>query len=470
MPKAIKKEIIIEKLIDIYNKEGDITSPLLQKYHISHSTIQSKFGSFYNALIETGLEFDEVKLNKLKKFSSNISKTKKELTDEKLINLLQDYYNKYGFPTVRKLDKNKDYPNTATYRKRFGSFKNALIQSNIEIPKNKERFFDREEYDEEYLLKVFKKHVFNNIKVNKKLLTYDDIDRIKTLPSSSVYNRHFKSIENLYKAIGIDKDKFNNDILEEDMKNKYIKIRNILGRTPSSRDLDRFSRNSNEYYGVTTYLIHFKNIISLQKMMGDEIKDIARDMSEEEMLEALVRLKDDIGIVPTQNDLKQCPYTPSSSTYRNTFGSFVNAIIKTGMKPRSNKHKLITPNGNQALSGYEYKFLLMLEKYNIKFSKEDRYSDYIKGFKKKYKFDFILHIDNNKYFIEIFGITGNENYDLKTKEKIQICNENKIKLIPLYGEDLAFKNIDEIKEMIDTKIKNINNEGEFEWQEKQIEF
>lgn len=373
------------------------------------------------------------------------------ISDNELILYLKDYYNKYGIPTTRDLNKNKEYPSSYIYRKRFGNFKNALDLAGIKDIK-KERMYNRKSYSSEELLEIFKKEVYNSININNSLLTYNDVDNNKNMPSMGAFLRKFGTIDKMYELIGIDKNKFNNDKLEEDMKKKYIEIRSILKRTPTSRDLNDFSKKSDNYYAAVTYINHFKSIEDFQKIMGDNIRNVAKEMTKADMLNALIKLSKDLGISPTQKDLKICPYTPSLSTYRREFGNFVNALVKAGLKSRSNKENLITPNGNKALSGYEYKFLLMLEKYNIKFSKENMYSEYISNFNKKYRFDFIVNINEDKYFIEIFGIEGSEKYDKKVKEKINLCKINNLKLIPLYGEDICFKNIDEINNEIMRKI------------------
>ena len=40
-------------------------------------------------------------------------------------------------------------------------------------------------------------------------------------------------------------------------------------------------------------------------------------------------------------------------------------------------------------------------------------------------------------FIEYFGLTGDREYDLKTKEKQRLCKKHGIKLISIYPADLV---------------------------------
>jgi hypothetical protein len=100
----------------------------------------------------------------------------------------------------------------------------------------------------------------------------------------------------------------------------------------------------------------------------------------------------------------------------------------------------------------------MLEKHKIQFAKEDLYKDYINNFNKLYRFDFILVINNKNYFVEIFGITGNENYENKTEEKIQLCKENNIPLITFYPNDFWNTNREELYDMLLNKVLDIDEE------------
>lgn len=378
----------------------------------------------------------------------NCSYSKQELLD-----ILVKYNNEIGFPTQRSFTKSNNLPSYTTYFNKFGSFKNAILLAGIEIPSNRHKYFDRVEYDKDYLIEAFRKQVHISIAERGKLINDTDFDTNKLLPSANVYYKHFKTLDNLYFLIGIDRAKFNNDKLEEDMMRKYIELRDILGRTPHSRDFDRYSKNNDYWYSCQAYLNHFGSIQNLQKSMGDDLFILGRGMDKQEMLDRIMRLYEELKCQPTQRDIYYCDYTPSTSTYSRVFGSVSNALYILGFKP--NNKVLISPKGNKALSGYEYRFLLMLEKYNINFDKEVYYKDYIENFNRQYRFDFKVKLNNEEYFIEIFGIDKNEKYDKRKLEKKQLCQDNNIKLIDLYGHDLL-KNTDEIYEMLIEKIKKIN--------------
>lgn len=379
----------------------------------------------------------------------------KRYTKEQLKDIMINYYNNVGFPTQRAFRVSNGLPSYGTYVNAFGSFKKAIDYCGIEVPKKRQWLYEREEYTREEVLESFRNAVDSEIVTSGRLLTDNDIDSNKSMVSSNVLYKHFGSLDKAYKLIGIDRIKYNTKLKEKDMKDKYIEIRNILGRTPHSRDFDRFSSKDDRYYACKTYLAHFGTIQKLQKLMGDEPYILGHGMSKEELLNRLKRLADSLDLVPTQQDLTLCPYTPSSATYAKHFGSYSNALKEIGLVARGLNQKFITPSGNLALSGYEYQFMLVLEKYDIKYTKEELYSSYIKNFNKRYRFDFTLDINDRKYFIEIFGITGNKKYDDKIEEKIEVCKSNNLNLIDLYGDDIGGKSFEDIYKLLNKRIDKI---------------
>ncbi|MBC8521159.1 MAG: hypothetical protein H8D26_04105 [Methanomicrobia archaeon] len=55
--------------------------------------------------------------------------------------------------------------------------------------------------------------------------------------------------------------------------------------------------------------------------------------------------------------------------------------------------------------------------------------------------------------IEYFGLTGDQKYDLKTKEKQKLCRKNGISLISIYPEDLV-----SVKKL-ESKLKKVLNKA-----------
>lgn len=376
---------------------------------------------------------------------------KSKYSKEQLLEILRDYNEKVGFPVPSKFKSKYGLPSSSVYYTNFGSFPNALKEAGIEISEDKKKLFERK-YSDEQVLKIFKQIVENNLKETGKLTTMEYFRNCKEISDCTI-TRHFNTLENAYKLIGINKKEFNDKLLKQDMLDKYIEIANILNKTPSSRDIDNFSKNNKQYYSASAYDFNFGGMNKLQQLANLKQTRLGWDMSKEEMLNRLIKLANELGITPSYQDVELCSYTPCGSTYNKNFESFVGAIIEAGMIPRSKKESLITPKGNKALSGYEYKFMLVLEQYNIEFKKEEFYKTYIKDFKKNYRFDFTLEFNNELFFVEIFGITGNKNYDDKIKEKVQLCKDNNLNLIQFYPDDIGQNGFEEIYKLL---IDNVN--------------
>ena len=378
----------------------------------------------------------------------------KKYTKEQLITILQDYNKNIGFPIPSKFKPKYGLPSSNVYYTNFGSFPNALKEAGIEITEDKKKIFERK-YTDEQVLDIFRRIVEDNLKETGLLLNMEYFRSGKEIGESTI-TRHFGTLEKAYELIGINQLKYNNDLLEKDMLEKYIEISNILDKTPSGRDLEKFSKDSKRYYSAKAYTFHFGGMNKLQQLVNLKPTRLGWDMTKDEMLNRLNKLATELGITPSFEDVDICPYTPCGTTYTKFFGSFIEAIIKAGMTPRSKKEPLITPKGNKALSGYEYKFMLVLEQYNIDFKKEEFYKKYIKYFKRNYRFDFTLEFNNELFFIEIFGITGNEKYDTKVQEKIQLCKDNRLNLIEFYPDDIGHNSFEEIYKLLIDNVNKLN--------------
>lgn len=376
-------------------------------------------------------------------------KNRKRISKEELIIIMKRYLEEHDRFTNREFEKCDYTPTLCPYRRVFGSVENALIECGHKIEENKKWLYNRKEYTKEELKRELIYYLPKHLKNNLFLPTANEIDESKDLPSLNSYYMKFNSMENLYSEIGINMELFNENRLKNDMKNKYKIIRDKIKKIPSRIDLDYFCKKDNTYYySATTYCVHFGGMNNIHKIMGDKTTNWATKLSDEELLNLLKKFNNDFKIVPTQNDIKLCEYMPNYQIYTNRFGSFSNAIKLCGMTPRNKDRKIKTKKGNEVLSGYEYKFVRMLETYNIEFKSEEYYSKYIPNLNRKFRFDFTIFINNKIKFIEIFGIKGNEKYEARKLEKIKICKENNLKLICLSGDDVVNNSFEELFNII----------------------
>lgn len=344
-------------------------------------------------------------------------------TNEELLNIMREYAENVKFPTVREFKPSNELPSSTTYIERFGSFQDAIIKAGITIPEEKLRYFNREKLSNKDLLEKLKKEVLS---IGRQL-TAQEIKKNKNLPTDTVFYRRFGNLENTYKLIGL--HTLNNDILKDKLKKKYLELQKLLDRTPTSRDLDEYSKKG-FCHSASTYAHHFGGIDRLQKECNVVPTNPARNKSEVDMVNDLKLIAKELGRTPTQTDLDSFDFASSPASYRKKFGSFVKALNKAGFE--SNKYKIYyTKTGVPCLSRMEHLFAQMLIKYNILFKKDVRYSDYIYNIERKITCDFVVTISGENHFVEIFGIDGNDNYDRNKEYKINLCKENGINLIQL---------------------------------------
>ena len=384
----------------------------------------------------------------------------RKMTDEELLQILRDYNDNVGFPTQRKFLARNGLPSSVTYFNRFGSFSKAIELAGIEIPEGREKDFGRVELPDEVLLSGLKKFVEEVLKVQLFLPTSEQILECPYIQSNATYFNRFGTLDNAFSLIGYNKEEFNNKRLEEDMLKKYKELYNILGRVPSSKDLNKYSLNNNYYYSTSSYINHFGSISNTKILCGFECKppkflQTRRELvkSEDEMLQDLRELYVELGRLPVQSDVDKKTNITATSRYISVFGSISNAFKLAGLKPNSRVY--ITNKGNKCLSSLEYKFTKILENYNIPFQKEVYYSSVILNFDRRYRFDYVIELNGNKYYIEIFGITGNEKYEKRKNKKIQLCKDNNVPLVTFEYNDFWSNTNEKLYELLLEKIFSI---------------
>lgn len=357
----------------------------------------------------------------------------KDTTKEQYIKLIKNFYTKHNkVPTNRDFKNKNNLPSSATAIKLFGSWRNAIKEAGLKemvsgIHKNS--MFKKDKSKEE-LLADLKKYNEEHLKNNEYLMREDDINLNQHMSSYSTYICKFQSIENLYKLIGFNYHDFNKKAYKDYILKKYLELCSFLGRTASSRDIDKYNGIVG-CVGATTYIKNFGSIYNLQVEAGVDLSAniISRNMSEKEGLENLKNLYYENNKNISTKLIYEKDGMPSYEWYVLRFGSLKKACEKIGIQYNIGKYRVSDDVYVNSL--YEFKFIKYLMLLNVEFTKENMYKDFIPNFNKKYRFDFKI----GDLFIEIFGLIAIDSYYEKTKEKIKLCKENNLKLIALYPED-----------------------------------
>ena len=373
-----------------------------------------------------------------------------QYTKEEIIELAQNWFNEHGRLVQRDLKHSNGLPSSCQVTKHFGTLQNLLKEAGIQSTTNP-NLFNREKLSDEEMLENYKKFVEEHLKTHMFLPTNDDLDRCQSIQCTSAYISRFGSFNNVNKLIGY--EGYNNKVLEEDMIFKYKRACKEYGNVLSSREITKIFKATNNYiYSTEAYLSHFGTLHNLQELCGFDKTRPGMGATRKELIEKLQWLGDVLGRRPVESDLKLYKRMPSGKAYFKEFGSFRKALNEAGFK----KQKIYeTKNGTKCRSTYELKLAQVLESYNISFENEVLYKDVIPNFKRKYRFDFVVELNNRKYYIELFGIEGNELYERRKQEKIQICEENNIPLIQLYQSDIYSKTNQEIYETLFNYIEDL---------------
>lgn len=423
-------EELVKIIKDFYIKNNKIpSSDDFKTSQPNTTTFILRFGSWKNALKVAELD-------------------RQKYTKDKLRNELLNYYNEYGkVPTGRNIYKHGG-ATINTYIKHFGSFKNALLDVGLyELRDDKYQFC--ESYTDDQLLQNLKDYMKNKDKIPP----YPIIKKELVAPRIATYEYRYGSIFNALKLIDYDivLQKENELIeLESDMIYQYKSLADELERTPSSRDINKYSKIG-RVYSMGAYRFHFGSLYELQELCGLMPTVIGRNKSRDDLIKDIIWLAEELDRTPSQNDLIFYKNVASISKYLRIFGSWNKAVKESGLKPNGDIY--YSNNGIECFSYYELLFTNMLESYKIKFTKENRYNEFINT-NRKFRFDFVLNVNDIQYFIEIFGITCREDYRERINSKVSLCKQNNLKLIEIYPEDFIGNTSEAIYKMLLNKLQN----------------
>jgi hypothetical protein len=171
-----------------------------------------------------------------------------------------------------------------------------------------------------------------------------------------------------------------------------------------------------------------------------EIRKMSDNYTDDELLQFLKEIYDDYRFVNTELLNAQSNF-PTSITYLHRFGSFKNAMEMANLPYSSTIFML----GNEICkSGYEYRFSLMLQKFNFTYERDCLYSSLIPNYNRKYSLDYVIYYKGCKIYLEIFGMSGSKfnggKYDKIKDYKLGLCDQYTIKLLSLYPEDFKLNN------------------------------
>jgi hypothetical protein len=353
----------------------------------------------YNKRFDPSTISDELLLSELKKLADEIGRTPS-----------QNDIKKFGNNITKRIH---------LYRIRFGSLQ--LAQEKIGCIKNLGGID----------LKYSDKDLLNEITRIKEIIaktpTQDDMIKYGKYPSGA-YKRHFGTYNNALKQLGIKPNiKFGQTI--DEIKNDIFRVTKLLGRAPT---INEFTKLSNTVSCATaTYKIDghdsWNNTL---KLCGLDIV-YNKNLTEQELKNEIIRLKEKIGRVPGYYDMIQLgKYSPESYAY--TYGSYVKALNYFGFDytPQSQwKNQTYTKGKDGTI--YKSKFEALIADSLFDMHSKGVILSYIYEKKvceeRKWTCDFCVNINGKELWIEADGMGKNraEVYN-DEHEKIKYYIENDI--------------------------------------------
>jgi transposase len=117
-------EQILSHLRECRRRHGTCTTEklLAEDDLVSPSVAVKRFGSWSEAKKRAGIDFD----------GRSFNSRPRKYSDEQLLDMVQDCYDKHGKVTQRVFDEDDDFPSSGTVRKRFGAWSQAKKLAGIE--------------------------------------------------------------------------------------------------------------------------------------------------------------------------------------------------------------------------------------------------------------------------------------------------------------------------------------------------
>lgn len=299
-------------------------------------------------------------------------------------------------------------------------------------------------------------------------IDYDAYTKLNKLPSRRLTE---KRIGSKYSILCQEILNDSNLVLKskEELTKELLDLSKKLSRTPNANELVHHGLSTRKAY-VKEFGMNFLDILKslgLNPRLGND----RLYLSNEEMLDAFLRLKQEIGHIPSWFDLDNCDYTSNHKTYIYQFESLKNVCKILNLEDDSVNQTMSggfvsrNLNGEICRSTPELKISNMLIQSELAYTDNLRYSELDRNLRRKWTMDWYL-VDLNIY-VEYFGMY-NENqlnkktrigeYSRKVKRKIKYCKEENIILIELYVDDLK----DDCKGLIEKFNKHgINLEKKF---------
>jgi|APHM01.1.fsa_nt_gi hypothetical protein len=294
----IAKSDLLNELRDFADELGQTPIKMQMKESGAYdpTTYMQKFGSWNEALRETGLEINK----------------DKNISDSDLLGELTRLADELGqTPKAGDMNQQGKY-NSGTYARKFDSWNEALAEAGLEISKahrvTKSALIDELSRLEGELNRTPRQQEMNQ----------------QGAYSAQVYSAKFDSWNKALQEAGLEINKADG-IAKSDLLGGLQDLANELGRTPRQREMNRIGQ-----YSSSSYTYQFGSWNEALAEAGLETQK-NMDVSESALLNELGFLADKIGRAPTIDEMNQRGKY-SVGPYRDKFGSWNETLQEAGVE------------------------------------------------------------------------------------------------------------------------------------------
>jgi sulfur relay (sulfurtransferase) DsrC/TusE family protein len=376
------KQELIEAIVRFHEENGRVPKSYEFDNNLlypSQTIYVSHFGSWDNALKTCGFDVNQKKM---------------KYSDDELIGFIVDFYGKHNqIPTTKDFSNSSSYPDSNTYRKRFGSWPNAIKLAGFAPKRNTPSKYKSDEdringYKKTNLKSIHKRkrsmgfnplneyfenshahhlHIKNhndvlyiprelhmaighNHHMNKNIFeinlhslnwylhNYNDSEEFKNVMHA--FNLDFDSIDinNIIKSF----EPENNDELRKELVSlngeisKYTDdqlVHYIQSYYNTHEEIPEFSDFQRREINPLIYIYRYKSWVNALRLMGfdvTELLDKNKIYARAELIQYLKLLAEELGRAPKIYDMDNKRGYPTSAPYRSMFGSWNNALIECG--------------------------------------------------------------------------------------------------------------------------------------------
>ncbi len=136
-----------------------------------------------------------------------------------------------------------------------------------------------------------------------------------------IYYKRFGTWNQFLESIGEDVKR--NTISEEELTDAFYELKDYLGHTPKTKEIDEFGK-----YSLSSYYAKFGSWNKFLESIGEDVKwktirsrTSSKGLSEEDLINAFYELKEEVGHIPTSTEMREIGKY-SLTAYDNRFGTW----------------------------------------------------------------------------------------------------------------------------------------------------